>query len=367
MKKILQYVGAMNRAGAETLLMNIYRNIDREKYEFHFIKHTKEKCDYDDEIIKLGGKIIYLERPSIKNIKKYKYDFKKIVDENGPYDTIHTHLQLMNGLILKTAYKCGIKNRISHAHSNGDYSKDYLIRKIYVKYSMNLIKKYATKNLACSNESGKYLYNCRDFILLNNAIDLEKFNDNQYDKNYLKHKFRLKDNIKIITHIGRFVEVKNHKFIIDVFSKLINEDKNYRLFLCGDGKLKLEIENIVKNLNLEEYVYFLGVRDDINKILLASDLYFMPSILEGLPVALIEAQAAGCECLISSNIPKEGDLGIGIVRILELNDDLDVWIKEIKRKVINEKVSFDIRRNKIIESGFDLNKNIKFLEKIYSN
>ncbi|MDJ8926937.1 glycosyltransferase [Clostridium perfringens] len=365
--KILQYVGGMNRAGAETLVMNIFRNFKKEKYEFHFIKHTKEKCDYDDEIIKLGGKIIYLERPSINNIKKYKYDFQKIVDKYGPYDVIHTHLQLMNGLILKTAYECGIKNRVSHAHLNGDYSKNSLIRKTYVKYSRYLIKKYATKNLACSNDSGKYLYNGRDFILLNNAIDLEKFNDNKYDKNCLKYTFRLKDNIKVITHIGRFVEAKNHKFIIDVFSKLIKEDNNYRLFLCGDGKLKEEIENKVKKLNLEKYVYFLGVRDDINKILLGSDLYFMPSILEGLPVSLVEAQAAGCECLISNNIPKGGDLGIGIVDFLELNDDLDIWIRMIKKKVDNKRLNFNIRRNKIIESGFDLNKNIEILEEIYSN
>ncbi|HHD2754452.1 TPA: glycosyltransferase family 1 protein, partial [Clostridium perfringens] len=136
--KILQYVSCMNRAGAETLLMNIYRNINREKYEFHFITHTKEKCDYDDEIIALGGKVIYLERPNRNNIKKYKNDLKKIIDKNGPYNAIHSHMQLMNGLILKTAYDIGIKNRISHAHLNGDYKKRSFFRNIYIKYSKYL-------------------------------------------------------------------------------------------------------------------------------------------------------------------------------------------------------------------------------------
>lgn len=366
-KKILQYVGSMNRAGAETLLMNIYRNINREKYEFHFITHTKEKCDYDNEILVLGGKIIYLERPHIKKINKYNNDFKKIVEENGPYDAIHTHVQLMNGLVLKNAYECNIKNRISHAHLNGDYNKSSFFRDMYRKYSKYLIKKYATKNIACSNESGKYLYKERDFLLLNNAIDLEKFNDNGIYKRYLNKEFGLENNIKIITHIGRFVEAKNHEFIIDVFSNLFKEDKNYRLFLCGDGPLKEEIENKVFNLKLEDYIYFLGIRSDINKILLGSDLYFMPSILEGLPVALVEAQAAGCECLISNNIPRDGDLEIGIVDFLDLNKDLNVWVNEIKRKLQNEKVDFYTRKNKIIKSGFDLSKNIKFLEEIYSN
>lgn len=365
--KVLQYVSCMNRAGAETLLMNIYRNINREKYEFHFIKHTKEKCDYDDEILELGGKFIYLDSPNIKKISKYKNDFKKVVEDNGPYEAIHTHMQLMNGLVLKTAYECGMKNRISHAHLNGDYSKDSFFREMYRKYSKYLIKKYATKNIACSNESGKYLYGGRKFILLNNAIDLEKFDDNGIYKRYLNEEFNLENNIKIITHIGRFVEAKNHSFIIDVFSKLIKEDENYRLFLCGDGPLKEEIENKVKSLNLKKYVYFLGVRNDVNKILLGSDLYFMPSILEGLPVALVEAQAAGCECLISKNIPKDGDLGMDIVDFLDLDEGLEVWSNKIKEKVKFKKVDFIKRKNKIIESGFDLEKNIQILERIYSN
>ncbi|HAT4122597.1 glycosyltransferase [Clostridium perfringens] len=365
-KKILQYVGGMNRAGAETLIMNLFRKFDRNKYEFHFIKHTKDKCDYDDEILGLNGKLIYLERPNIKKMNKYKNDFKKIVKENGPYNAIHTHMQLMNGLVLKTAYECGIKNRISHAHLNGDYSETSFLREVYRKYSKYLIKKYATKNIACSIESGKYLYEGREFILLNNSIDLDNFSNNIEYKRYLNKEFGLKNDIKIITHIGRFVKAKNHNFIIDVFSKLLEDDKNYRLFLCGDGPLRFEVEEKVKNLNIDKYVYFLGVRDDINKILLGSDLYFMPSILEGLPVALVEAQAAGCECLISSNIPKEGDLCIGIVDFLELSEDLDIWIKEIKRKSNLKKKDFINRKKKIIESGFDLNKNIELLQNIYS-
>lgn len=365
-KKILQYVGGMNRAGAETLIMNLFRKFDRNKYEFHFIKHTKDKCDYDDEILGLNGKLIYLERPNIKKMNKYKNDFKKIVKENGPYNAIHTHMQLMNGLVLKTAYECGIKNRISHAHLNGDYSETSFLREVYRKYSKYLIKKYATKNIACSIESGKYLYEGREFILLNNSIDLDNFSNNIEYKRYLNKEFGLKNDIKIITNIGRFVKAKNHNFIIDVFSKLLEDDKNYRLFLCGDGPLRFEVEEKVKNLNIDKYVYFLGVRDDINKILLGSDLYFMPSILEGLPVALVEAQAAGCECLISSNIPKEGDLCIGIVDFLELSEDLDIWIKEIKRKSNLKKKDFINRKKKIIESGFDLNKNIELLQNIYS-
>lgn len=363
--KVLQYVSCMNRAGAETLLMNIYRNIDREKFEFHFISHKKEECDYDEEIKKLGGKVIFLERPSLKTINNYKNDFKNIVDEYGPYDVIHTHMQLINGLILKIAKDCKIKNRVCHAHLNGDYTADGIFRYIYRKYSKYLIKENTTYRIACSDESGKYLYDGKKFKLLNNAIDLKKFDCGNIYINYLNKEFDLNYNIKKIAHIGRFVEAKNHKFIIKVFSELIKKEKNYRLFLCGEGPLKNEIENIVKELKIEEYVYFIGVRDDINKILLSSDLYFMPSILEGLPVALIEAQAAGCECVISDNIPESSDVGIGIVKRLSLNSEIDEWVKEIDRSIKNKKVNFEEIKLKMIESGFDLEKNTETLMKIY--
>ncbi|MGL5575949.1 MAG: hypothetical protein ACRDCW_10450, partial [Sarcina sp.] len=223
--KVLQYVGAMNRAGAETLLMNIYRNIDRDKFEFHFISHTKEKCDYDDEIRELGGKVIYLERPNLVSMSKYKKEFQNIVETYGPYNAIHTHMQLINGLVLKTASEVKVKNRISHAHLNGDYSKDSFVRNIYRKYSKYLIKKFAITNLACSIPSGEYLYDGRKFELMNNAIDLKAFDHGDKYKDYLRNEFGLAGDIKTITHIGRFVEAKNHKFIIEVFSQLIKEDK----------------------------------------------------------------------------------------------------------------------------------------------
>lgn len=364
--KVLQYVSCMNRAGAETLLMNIYRNIDRNKFEFHFISHTKEKCDYDNEIEALGGKVIYLERPNFRNLNKYKRDFNNIVKNNGPYRTIHAHMQLNNGLILKMAKEAGIKNRISHAHLNGDYSKDSFARSCYRRYSKCLIKNNATVNLSCSNESGEYLYEGREFTLLRNAIDLNNFNLGDKYTRYLNSEFNLDNDIKIITHIGRFVEAKNHKFVIDVFSKIVEKTDNYRLVLCGDGPLKKEIEELVKKRGLSNYVYFLGVRDDINKILLGTDIYFMPSILEGLPVVLVEAQAAGVNCIISDNIPKECDIEMGLINYRSLNDNLNNWVNiilELNLKSIN----FRERKKFIIKRGYSLEENIIFLDNLYSN
>ena len=364
--KILQYTGAMNRAGAETLLMNMYRNIDRDKFEFHFISHTKEICDYDEEIQSLGGKIIYIERPSIKNIKKFSNNFKNIIDDNGPYDAIHTHMQLLNGIVLNEAKKNGIKVRISHAHLNGDYNKNSILRKIYVSYSKYLINKNSTHRIACSKESGKYLYNNNKFELINNAIDINQFEFNNKE-GYIHDELSLNKDIKLITHIGRFVKAKNHDFIIEVFNNIIKKDKKYRLILVGEGELMDSIKSKVSEYNLQEYVYFLGLRSDINKILASTDVFFMPSILEGLPVVLVEAQAAGVPCIISKNIPKEVDLGLDIVEALGLEEDKNKWIEAIISSSDKNKIKFEIRKENIINNGYDLFNNIKIMSQIYEN
>lgn len=362
--KILQYTGAMNRGGAETLLMNIYRNIDREKFEFHFITHSDCKSDYDDEIIKLGGKIFYLENPRIYEINKFSKEFNRILNENGPYNAIHTHMQLFNGIVLKEAKRNGIKNRISHAHLNGDYCKTNLVRKVYVNYSKRLINKNSTHRLSCSNESGNYLYNSNEFRLINNAIDINQFKYNE-KSDYLKKELNLDKDYKLITHIGTFKEAKNHDFIIDVFKKLKNNYNKYKLILVGRGSLEKEIKYKVKKLNLENDVYFLGVREDIPDILQSTDVLFMPSTLEGLPVALVEAQAAGVPCVISNNIPKECDMKLNLIKSLDLLDDKDIWVNELVKSSDIDKITFEVRKKEIIKNGYDLSNNVSILSDLY--
>lgn len=362
-KKILQYTGGMNRAGAETLIMNIYRNFDRDKYEFHFISHFKGKCDYDDEIAKLGGKIIYIDSPRLNNLLDYKKDLINIFRTYGPYDAIHCHVQLFNGLILKLANDENINIRISHAHSNSDCKNKGFFRDIYKNISMNLIEKYSTTRLACSSEAGINLYKKNKFLIFKNCIDLKKYNCSRGSN--LRKELNISDKEKIILHVGRFVELKNHKFILRVFKKLLLKEKKYKLLLVGDGKLFEDIKDKVDELKLNKNVYFLGVRNDIENIMLNSDLYFMPSILEGLPVSLIEAQAAGLPCIISNNISKECDIGLNLINRLSLDDDLEVWVDSIL-KSIKPKLDYLEKKEAFNNSGFSLEKNIEFLEELYS-
>lgn len=362
--KVLQYTGAMNRGGAETLLMNIYRNINRDKFEFHFITHSKNKSDYDDEINKLGGKVIYIEKPRVKNLNRFSNQFRQIINDYGPYEAIHTHMQLFNGIILKEAEKNGIKVRISHAHLNGDYCRKSLFREVYVNYSKKLINKHCTHKLSCSNESGKYLYNSSNFKLIKNAIDINQFKFDE-KSNFLKKQLNIENKNKLIVHIGTFKNAKNHDFIIDVFNELNEIYNNYNLILVGRGELEESIKQKVKLLGLEKKVYFLGTREDIPEILQSSDVFFMPSILEGLPVVLVEAQAAGVPCVISSNIPKECDMKLNLIKSLDLQDSKEEWVKELINSSNIEKTCFKDRVKKIIKHGYDLDNNVDILGKLY--
>ncbi|MBI6056662.1 glycosyltransferase [Clostridium perfringens] len=364
--KVLQYTGAMNRGGAETLLMNLYRNINRDKFEFNFISHSKEKSDYDDEIIKLGGKIIYIDKPSIKDLKKFSRDFNNVIKKYGPYDVIHTHVQLFNGFVLKEAAKNNIKIRVSHAHLNGDYSKSSFFRKIYEVYSKYLINKNSTYKISCSYPSGEYLYNGDDFLLLNNAVDVKQFEfDNKCDA--LKKELKISSSEKIITHIGTFKEAKNHDFIVDVFKRINEKDKSYKLILVGRGQLEDKIKQKVIDNGLDEYVHFLGVREDIPLILQSTDVFFMPSILEGLPVVLVEAQAAGVKCVISDQIPNQCDMGLGLVKSLSLEkDSIEEWAEEVMN-IPHDYLTFEKRKNALLSNGFDLSRNIKVISEIYEN
>ena len=363
--KVLQHVYAMDRAGAETLIMNLYRNIDKSIFEFDFLVHKKEPGDFDNEIRTLGGNIIYMPPANESGIRKYKANLEEVLKRNGKYDVIHTHVKYFSGISLSVAKKCSIPVRVAHSHLNADYKEDSIARKIYRNYMKQLIKTSATKKLACSRAAGEMLFSNNKFELFSNAIDLNKF---KFDNKtlYIKDLFpELKDK-KIICHIGRFVDAKNHDFILKVFKELCREHEDeYALILLGDGDKK----DFYKKQYIKEFkdneIYFLGVREDIPEILSSVDAFFFPSKIEGLPVVLVEAQAAGVPCVISNNIPLEVDMEIGLVERLNLDENIDRWINAIKSATLKNKLSFENRKNGLIRKGYDLEENIKKIQEIY--
>lgn len=324
--RVLQVVPNMQAGGLETLIMNLYRNIDRSKIQFDFLVHYKGKYFYDDEIKKLGGRIYHLSVRDDNNFLKYLNDLDHFFKTHREYKVVHGHMMSTAIFYMYYAKKYGVKIRIIHSH-NSDTVPGL---KGIVKYRLaRLAPMVANNYFACEKTAGKYLYgDNRKFTILNNGIDLQKFKYNSQ----IRHEYR--DNLGlngkyVIGHIGRFNIQKNHKFLIKVFYDFQKEVPNSVLLLIGDGELKMEIQKEVQDLGLEDKVRFMGVRKDTQNLYQAMDLFLLPSFFEGFPVVAVEAQDAGLPILASSNVTKEIEL-TPLVRFQDLQESTKEWVKAIK-------------------------------------
>ena len=237
MIRILQCVNDMHRAGLETMLMNYYRNIDREKIQFDFLTHRPQRSDYDDEIESLGGKIYYAPRLYPQNYPKYFKWMKQFFSEHPEYKIIHSHIDAMSYLPLKAAKKANIPVRIAHSH-NTSIDKDF--KYLLKQYFRSRITTVATDYCTCGQEAGKFLFGNKDFTFIPNAIEVDKF---LYDKD-LRNKKRAELGIKdefVVGHVGRLSYQKNHKLLIEIFDSLLKLERNALLVLVGVGEKEEEI------------------------------------------------------------------------------------------------------------------------------
>ena len=359
--KILQITGGMDMGGIENFIMNIYRNIDRDEVQFDFLIHQEEKQIFEDEIEKLGGKIYRI--PSIRKSGYFKY--KKNLKEffqNHSYKIVHSHYNELSGIILKVAKNCDIKVRISHSHTSYPNYSNVLVR-FFGEYLIKLLKNSSSLKFACSQRAGEWLYEkSNKFEVINNGIDPKEYKFNENIRKNIRNELEIKDEDILIGHVGRFSNEKNHEFIIDVFKELYSKNKNYKLILIGTGNTEEKIKNKVKELNLQKIVNFLGVRKDVNKILQAMDLFVFPSLYEGLPVTLVEAQGAGLKCFISDTVTKEIDLECGLTEFISLNRSSKEWAEIIdKNREYIRKDTIDSLRS----HGYDMTENAKNLENRY--
>jgi glycosyltransferase EpsF len=361
--KVLHVVGAMNRAGTETMLMNIYRNIDRNKIQFDFISYSQNEAHYDQEIERLGGRIIRLAKTySVKEIyaaiKKY-----------GPYDVVHAHTLFNCGIANLAAQLAGVKIRISHAHTTLDTNQS-LVRTMYKGIMRKLINVTSTKLLACSNGAGQYLFGEKELVKMRysffpNVIDYTKFLAPSLEEVRKFKKDASLENNFVIGHIGRFMDAKNHLFLIEIMRNILKKENKITLLLVGDGELRASIEERAKMFGIYENIKFVGVREDISTLLHSMDLFVFPSLYEGLGLVLLEAQASGIPCIVSEAIQPEADLNIGLVTRIMLSEGPKVWANTILMTSRNKEGNI----NRIIKGfeneGYSLSKGIATLLAIY--
>lgn len=360
--RILHVFAEMNRGGAETMIMNLYRNIDRSKIQFDFIVHTSENCAYDNEIISLGGNIFRIPKYTGTNHFQYKKAWIDFFESNSDYKVIHGHVRSTASIYLKIAKKFGLIT-ISHSHSTSSGSGIIAVIKNILQFPIRYIADYL---FACSEDAGKWLYGknaCHkeNFFILKNAIDAKKYIFNEEIRNEVRKKFNI-ENKFIIGHIGRFNTPKNHNFLVDIFKAIHDENENSVLMLIGEGNLKNRIKEKVNKLGLANDVIFTGVRSDIPELLQAMDVFVFPSLYEGLGIVVIEAQAAGLPCVVADTIPKEALITKNVEQI-SLDSSPEIW-----RKVIFNQFNSFTRTNNysdIKKSCYDIEENKTWLEEFY--
>lgn len=326
--RIAQIIGKWLGGGVESVVMNYYRHIDRTKIQFDFI------CDKDstnipyDEIEQLGGRVILV--PPYQKVFEYQKELIKIFKDNN-YKIVHSHINTLSVFPLRAAKKAGVPIRIAHSHSttNKKEWKKNLVKQILRPFS----KVYATDYMCCSELAGRWLFGNKEYdkgnvYLLNNAIDLDKF---KYDEKIRKEKrkeLNIKDDTLVIGHVGRFVEQKNHRFLIDIFNEVHKQNENSILLLVGQGPLMEEMEEKVKTLGIEDSVKFLGQRNDVNELYNAMDLFLFPSLYEGLGMVVVEAQVSGLPCVVSTKIPEIAKVTKKIV-FINLENNIKTWTEII--------------------------------------
>ena len=355
MERILQVVTYMGRGGIESMLMNHYRHIDRRIIQFDFLVHRDFRADFDDEIEALGGHIYRIPpmNPASGSYRKALADFFR----NHPYRVVHCHLNYMSGVVLAAAKKAGVPVRIAHSHTasmNPGWKQ--AVRQI-AKY---LIPFTATTMLACSQNAGRAVYGNHHFSLMANAIDAQKYRYCEARREQIRKNLALGDAFTVM-HVGRFSYPKNHMFLLDAFAQLLKIKPDAKLILVGDGELRAEVEEKAAQLP-QGSVLLLGTRGDIADLLQAADVFIFPSRFEGMPVTMIEAQAAGVPCIKSDTVTDEC-IVTGLVTSLPITDPA-LWAKEIVKK---QDASHHDQFAAIQASGYDISTAAEKLVQFYLN
>lgn len=352
--RVLQYIGSLNLGGSQAMIMNIYRNMNREDIQFDFVVDRKTELLYKDEIEGMGGKVfIFDQYMKGYNLLSYNRQWKRFFNQHPEYRILHCHVRSVASIVLRIAKKYGLKT-ICHSHSisNGRGAKA-LAKKVLQKG----IVKHSDYLLACSRKAAEWLYgssaaNSEKCIIIHNAIDSKKYCFDKSARKKIRNELGIHDDTVLVGHIGRFVEVKNHRFMLDLAKQL--EKDSIAFVFCGEGDMK---EEIIRNKTNNVLVY--DKIQNANELYSAMDVFILPSKYEGLGMVLIEAQFNGLFCIASNAVPKEVAISKEIV-FLPL--DLKLWSRELSGLLPRQNVT-----NSLLDTSkkYSIAKEVIKTEKLY--
>ena len=359
MIRVLHVFNMFAQGGIENFVMNVFRNIDRDKFQFDFAFIKSEKGIFDDEAKALGAHLYYFDSEE-KSLSNYKKSLTRIIKEHGPYDVVHSHCYFFSGYILKIAKKCGVPIRIAHSHDTAKGQKQTVLRKLYQSFMRAQIKKNATAMIGCSDLAARYVFGEKaGYRVIYNGIDVERFKFNPIKRDEIRRELGINDDSLAVINVGRFADQKNHDFIIDIFDALLKRTDKCRLILIGDGPLKPQIMSKAEGLGLSDKISFVFNTFNPEYYYSAADVFILPSHYEGMPIVSVEAQTAGLPSILSDKITDEVNI-TDLYERLSIDNGADIWVEEICRRKIEE----DSRRERYLDirnTPFDISNTVKSL------
>ena len=364
--RVLHVLGATNLGGAESRIMDLYRHIDREKIQFDFLIHTKKEGFFDQEIKQLGGKIYHLPSFRVYNYFVYKKACREFFAAHKEFQTVQGHMTSTAFIYLPIAKKAGVPMTIAHARSAGvdkglkGWITKFIRRNLYRKCDYM----FSCSDLAASAVFGEKQYKDGKVVFVPNAVDTKDFAPDEHMREKIRREYGL-ENSFVIGHVGRFHYAKNHEFILDIFTEVLNQNKKAKLFLLGDGPRRQEMEEKAAELGIKESVIFAGNQNPVAPYYQAMDAFLFPSRFEGMPGTVVEAQAAGLPCLIADTITKQVKV-TELVTFLSLEQSAKLWAEQLNRIAAEQKIQKNAETEiDLSKTNYDVNYQVKQYEQFY--
>lgn len=360
--RVLHVLHGLDRGGIETFIMNVYRKIDRSKVQFDFAIVKKDKCEYEDEILSLGGRIYRMPSMSIKSIVQFNEKFGALCRN---YKIVHSHWNTISTIVLNVAKRNNVKYRIAHSHIAKFSSGVQGLMKRFLRVFIN---SFSTHQFACGADAGAFLYgrkvvNKSSFKIINNGIELERFLFNAQIRNKIRENRGVTDDTLVVGHVGRMGEQKNQTFAVEVFAEIVKKRPDAQMWFIGTGpeaNINL-VKEKAKELGVHDKISFLGSIPNVNEYLNAFDIYLFPSLYEGLSVALIEAQTAGLMCYTSDTIDVNSKVTENVI-FNSLAESPVVWAERILDGCNYERKNME---ENMTRAGYNIIDTAKWLQEFY--
>lgn len=360
--RVLHNIVLLDTGGLETLVMNLYRHIDRERLQFDFLVHRPQEGFYEPEIREYGGKIYRTPPFNPAKIKPFKDACMEVLLNHPEYKVFHAHQEL-NLWTLEYAHKAGIPTRIAHSHNAKTVVN---LKYFFFLYEKMFIKKHCTDMFMCSTPAGEWSFGKKavqsgNVEFIKNGIETDRFKFDENTRREVREELGV-GNKTVIGHVGRFMQQKNHTFLLDIFNEIHKKNPNTVLALCGEGRLEDDIKKKACELGLDKDIIFLGVRSDTNRVYQAYDMFLFPSLWEGLPLTGIEAQTAGLPVLMSDVITPE-TIVTNSVSTMSLSQSAEAWAD----KALDILSSYQRKsgQQQVVKAGFDIQTTADKLQEFY--